>query len=96
MRLLIEDVHVTGSHVQIRLRIPLDPPDPGPRPGHPQPKTTGPRSVSSKTVCVPFVVTDGQSFRLALSAKLNPTLMHLHAQWVGLLTAPVGEDAGPA
>jgi site-specific DNA recombinase len=28
MRLLIEDVHVTGSHVQIQLRIPLDPPNP--------------------------------------------------------------------
>jgi site-specific DNA recombinase len=49
MRLLIEDVHVTGSHVQIQLRIPLDPPDPvGTRPNKPGPKTTGPRSVSSK------------------------------------------------
>ena len=28
MRLLIEDVHVTGSHIQIQLRIPLDPPPP--------------------------------------------------------------------
>ena len=34
LRLLIEDVHVTGWQVKIRLRIPLDPPDPGPlRPG---------------------------------------------------------------
>ena len=31
LRLLIEDVHVTGWQVKIRLRIPLDPPDPGPR-----------------------------------------------------------------
>ncbi len=48
MRLLIEEVHVAGSHVQIQLRIPLDPPDPGPRPGNPGPNTSGPRSVSSK------------------------------------------------
>jgi site-specific DNA recombinase len=34
LRLLIEDVHVTGWQVKIRLRIPLDPPDSGPpRPG---------------------------------------------------------------
>jgi site-specific DNA recombinase len=34
LRLLIEDVHVTGWQVKIRLRIPLDPPDSAPvRPG---------------------------------------------------------------
>ncbi len=49
MRLLIEDVYVTGSHVQIQLRIRLDPPDPGRnKPGKPGPKTTGPRPVSSQ------------------------------------------------
>ncbi len=48
MRLLIEDVHVTGSHVEIQLRIPLDPPDPsGTGPHTPGPKPTG-RSVSSQ------------------------------------------------
>jgi hypothetical protein len=53
MRLLIEDVHVTGSHVQIQLRIPLDPPDPDPDPDsngphrRPCPKPTE-RSVSSQ------------------------------------------------
>ena len=49
MRLLIEDVHVTGSHVQIQLRIPLDPPDPdGTGPNEPRPKPTNPRPVSSQ------------------------------------------------
>jgi site-specific DNA recombinase len=49
MRLLIEDVHVTGSHVQIQLRIPLDPPDPDSNGPHrrPGPKPTE-RSVSSQ------------------------------------------------
>ena len=36
LRLLIEEVRVTGWHVQIRLRIPLDQPEPGrPTPDHP-------------------------------------------------------------
>jgi site-specific DNA recombinase len=49
MRLLIEDVHVTGSYVQIQLRIPLDPPDPGGTgPNGPGPKTTDARSASSQ------------------------------------------------
>jgi len=49
MRLLIEDVHVTGSHVHIQLRIPLDPPNPGRAgPRTPAPKPDGPRSMSSK------------------------------------------------
>ena len=49
MRLLIEDVHVTGSHVQIQLRIPLDPPDPdGTGPNEPGPKPADARSVSSQ------------------------------------------------
>jgi site-specific DNA recombinase len=49
MRLLIEDVHVTGSHVQIQLRIPLDPPDPDRRqPRKPGPKPARPRAVSSQ------------------------------------------------
>ena len=51
LRLMIDDVHVTGWHVQIRLRIPLDPPDPGP--SHPQPTRpaappTRPPAVSSQ------------------------------------------------
>ncbi|HZJ04368.1 MAG TPA: recombinase family protein [Nocardioidaceae bacterium] len=48
MRLLIEDVHVTGSHVQIQLRIPLDPPNPGGAgPRRPGPTPTD-QSVSSQ------------------------------------------------
>jgi hypothetical protein len=49
MRLLIEDVHVSGSQVQIQLRIPLDPPhasDPGPTKRHP--KLSAPQPLSSK------------------------------------------------
>jgi len=49
MRLLIEDVHVSGPHVQIQLRIPLDPPHPdGTRPNKPHPKPSSPQSLSGK------------------------------------------------
>jgi hypothetical protein len=44
LRLLIEDVRVTGWHVQIRLRIALDPP---PRPTDP-PHPTGPTGPTGK------------------------------------------------
>jgi site-specific DNA recombinase len=48
MRLLIEAIHVSGSHVQIQLHIPLDPPDPdGTRP-KPHTKPGGPQPLSSK------------------------------------------------
>src|SRR4051794_2176250 len=48
LRLLVEEVHVTGWHVQIRLRIPLDdnpdhpprPPDPTPDPDQDNPAST--------------------------------------------------------
>ena len=64
LRLLIEDVRVTGWHVQIRLRIALDPPPPDP---------TGPTEAhrhhtraqcQAKTVCVPLVTLKGDSYRL--------------------------------
>ena len=56
LRLLIEDVRVTGWHVQIRLRIALDPPPPDPTgptstpPPHPHPVSSqdGLRSVSDE------------------------------------------------
>jgi hypothetical protein len=63
MRLLIEDVRLSGSNVQIRLRISLDPLDPGPTGARPTHKPPAPGL--AKTVCVPSVVTDGQSYRLA-------------------------------
>lgn len=54
LRLLVEDVRVTGWHVEIRLRIPLDPPTPD-KPGNTQPPPSGgprqpkrPRPVSSQ------------------------------------------------
>ena len=40
LRLLIEDVHVTGWHIQIRLRIPLDDPPHGGHPHGPEPRPT--------------------------------------------------------
>jgi hypothetical protein len=48
LRLIVEDVHVTGWHVQIRLRIPLNdgpdgqsrPPGPTPDPDDPGPMST--------------------------------------------------------
>ena len=75
LRLLIEDIRVTGWHVQIRLRIALDPPPPQP------PQPTGPQAQQAqqaqqanrhytrarcqpKTVCVPLVNLDGDSYRL--------------------------------
>src|SRR5665811_504646 len=51
LRLLIDDVHVTGWHVQIHLRIPLDAPDADhtrPGPNRPTPPPAGPRRVSSQ------------------------------------------------
>ena len=51
LRLLIEDVRVTGWHVQIQLRIALDPPPPDPTsPTHPKgkPSPPRPRPVSSQ------------------------------------------------
>ncbi len=68
LRLLIEDVHVTGYQAKIRLRIPLDPQTPA-RPGQDlaasraitDNKTS---RVKPKTVCVPSVATDGYSYRM--------------------------------
>jgi len=48
LRLVVDDVHVTGWHVEIRLRIPLDdgpdgqsrPPNPDPGPDRPGPVST--------------------------------------------------------
>ena len=58
LRLVVEDVHVTGWHVQIRLRIPLDDdPDDQPRPPSPDPVPTSPARCQPKTVCVPLVAT---------------------------------------
>jgi len=51
LRLLIDDVHVTGWHVQIHLRIPLDAPDADhtrPGPNRPTPPPSGRRRVSSQ------------------------------------------------
>jgi hypothetical protein len=59
-RLLIEQVRVTGWHVEIRLRIPLDPEPGKPSTDHPHP----PAPLSAKTVCVPLVAINGPSYRL--------------------------------
>lgn len=49
LRLLVEDVRVTGWHVQIRLRIALDPPPPEPpHPTGPPDKPSPPRPVSTQ------------------------------------------------
>jgi hypothetical protein len=58
-------MRLSGSKVQIRLRISLDPLDPGPTGARPTHKSTRPGSTSSEDRCVPSVVTDGQSYRLA-------------------------------
>ena len=47
LRLVVEEVHVTGWHVQIRLRIPLDDnPDGPPRPPNPKPGPDRPSPMS--------------------------------------------------
>ena len=49
LRLVIEEVHVTGWHVQIRLRIPLDDnPDGPPRPPNPDPGPDRPGPMSTQ------------------------------------------------
>jgi site-specific DNA recombinase len=49
LRLVVDDVHVTGWHVQIRLRIPLDDgPDGQPRPPNPDPGPDRPGPVSTQ------------------------------------------------
>ena len=49
LRLVVEDVHVNGWHVQIRLRIPLDDdPDDRPRPPNPTPDPDQPGPVSTQ------------------------------------------------
>ena len=49
LRLIVEEVHVTGWHVQIRLRIPLDDnPDSPPQPPNPDPDPDRPGPVSTK------------------------------------------------
>ena len=49
LRLVVEEVHVTGWHVQIRLRIPLDDnPDNPPRPQDPTPDPDQPNRVSTE------------------------------------------------
>ena len=63
LRLVVEEVHVTGWHVQIRLRIPLDdnpdgppkPPNPDPGPDRPGPMSTKDRlrSLGSQEVDLP-------------------------------------------
>ena len=54
LRLVVEDVHVTGWHVQIRLRIPLDDgPDGQSRPPGPtsDPDDPGPMSTQDLSRC---------------------------------------------
>jgi hypothetical protein len=49
LRLVVEEVHVTGWHVQIRLRIPLDDnPDGPPRPRSPDPDPDRPGPMSTE------------------------------------------------
>ncbi len=67
LRLLIEEVRVTGWHVEIRLRIPLDHPRQTDAtlkiPTTHQSPHHGPGRCQAKTVCVPLVALDGQSYR---------------------------------
>jgi site-specific DNA recombinase len=61
LRLVVEQVRVTGWHVEIRLRIPLDPPT------HLHPRTPTPSHRLHRQAicaCAPLVITDGESYRM--------------------------------
>jgi site-specific DNA recombinase len=63
LRLLVEEVHVTGWHVQIRLRIPLDDnPDGPPRPPNPNPGPDRPGPVSTEDRLRSLVVVKAFSY----------------------------------
>jgi site-specific DNA recombinase len=72
LRLVVDDVHVTGWHVQIRLRIPLDD-NPDNRPDHRTPRllpiSTTP--CQPKTVCVHFVVTSRRCHRNTVAGVIR-------------------------
>src|SRR5438477_12267781 len=63
LRLVVDEVRVTGWNVTIQLRIPLDEP-PDPHHAHPPPAMTSPPQPSRqpKTVCVPLVSVKGFAY----------------------------------
>ena len=70
LRLLIEDVQVTGWHVQIRLRIALDPPPPDP----PQPTgPTDPTNSIGKPSPVPHPPVSSQDRLRSVGGPQRPT-----------------------
>jgi hypothetical protein len=68
LRLLMEEVRLTGWHIEIRLRIALDQPPPThrdqTRSPEPDKHACAKSTVSSQTVCVPFVTINGPSYLL--------------------------------
>ena len=75
LRLLVEEVHVTGWNVQIRLRIPLDQPpttDPQEPDRSPHPTIPDRPDCQAKTVCVPSV--DPQRSQLPTQRPPHPRL----------------------
>jgi hypothetical protein len=70
LRLLIEDVRVTGWHVQIRLRIALDPPPPSPP--HPT-GPTGPTNPTPRPSPRPLPVSTKDGLR-SLGLQLGPVV----------------------
>jgi site-specific DNA recombinase len=70
LRLLIEDVQVTGWHIQIRLRIPLDDPPGGGHPHHPEPP---PSAASPDATTTPVSTEDRlRSLHVHERAQLPP------------------------
>ena len=76
LRLLIEEVRVTGWHVEIRLRIALDSQSPG-KPVN-RPPDARRRHCQAKTVCVPLVATDGDSYRMKQARAKGGTKINNH------------------
>jgi site-specific DNA recombinase len=102
LRLLVEDVRVTGWHVQIRLRIALDPPPPQPPQPTGPPGPTGPTGPTGKPSLHPRPVStqDGlRSLGRDLVAGVDQAVQQRFSddgvgeQWIPVFGGPVaGED----
>jgi site-specific DNA recombinase len=94
LRLLIEDVQVTGWHVQIRLRIPLDDP-PGSDQTHR--RTSPPGSAPANSNPSPVSTEDRLRSLHVDQGRLTPARRSPRRQWgdtAGNLTPPAGRTRG--
>ena len=96
LRLLIEDVQVTGWHVKIRLRIPLDDSPDG---DHPRRRTPSPRPAPASSGTAPMSTQDRLRSlhvheRAQLPAQPTPRACHPHREHERQLESEHGQDLG--